>query len=186
MLHWQVFRIVRVPPLNIFGGSSRPIRSQDSVLSTNQRPRFQQNFRLQPNLSPSNAQPLCHCKVTVSISAKYSASAKFEPTQCTATVPLQRHCVYFGKIFGFSKIWTHPMHCHCATAKSLCQWRSTWTKSPSIDIKICQWTANSSMPCHLIHSCVTSTTGITIRIICHPVFIVQLKFMGPLLGHLPL
>ena len=34
-----------------------------------------------------------HCKDTVSISAKYSASAKFEPTQCTATVPLQSHCV---------------------------------------------------------------------------------------------
>ena len=67
MLHWQVFRIVRVPPLNIFGGSSRPIRSQDSELSTNQRPRFQQNFRLQQNLSPPNALPLCHCKVTVSL-----------------------------------------------------------------------------------------------------------------------
>ena len=67
MLHWQVFRIVRVPPLNIFRGSSLPIRSQDSELSTNQRPRFQQNFRLQQNLSPPNALPLCHCKVTVSL-----------------------------------------------------------------------------------------------------------------------
>ena len=57
------------------------------VLSTNQKPGFRA-------LDQSEA----------SISAKFSASAKFEPTQCTATVPLQRHCVYFGKIFGFSKI----------------------------------------------------------------------------------
>ena len=67
MLHWQVFRIVRVPPLNIFGGSSRPIRSQDSELSTNQRPRFRQNIWHQTNLRPPNALPLCHCKVTVSL-----------------------------------------------------------------------------------------------------------------------
>ena len=66
-IHWQRFRIVRVPPLNIFGESSRPIRSQDSELSTNQRPRFQQNIWHQPNLSPPNALPLCHCKVTVSL-----------------------------------------------------------------------------------------------------------------------
>ena len=67
MIHWQVFRIVRVPPLNIFGEPSRPIRSQDSELSTNQRPRFQQNIRLQPNLNQPSALPLCHCKVTVSL-----------------------------------------------------------------------------------------------------------------------
>ena len=57
------------------------------VLSTNQKPGFRA-------LDQSEA----------SISAKFSASAKFEPTQCTATVPLQSHCVYFGKIFGFSQI----------------------------------------------------------------------------------
>ena len=41
--------------------------SQHSELSTNQRPRFQQNIRHQPSLNPSNALPLCHCKVTVSL-----------------------------------------------------------------------------------------------------------------------
>ena len=46
------------------------------VLSTNQKPGFRA-------LDQSEA----------SISAKYSASAKFESTQCTATVPLQSHCV---------------------------------------------------------------------------------------------
>ena len=57
------------------------------VLSTNQKPGFRA-------LDQSEA----------SISAKFSASAKFEPTQCTATVPLQSHCVSFCKIFGFSQI----------------------------------------------------------------------------------
>ena len=67
LLQWHTLRIVRVPPLNIFKGSSGPIRSQYSELSTNQRPRFQQNIRHQPSLNPSNALPLCHCKVTVSL-----------------------------------------------------------------------------------------------------------------------
>ena len=162
MLHWQVFRIVRVPPLNIFGGSSRPIRSQDSELSTNQRPRFQPNFRLQPNLSPPNALPLCHCKVTVSISAKYSASAKFEPTQCTATVPLQSHCVT-----------EDPLEPNLVP----------------MDIQIGQWTANSPMPCHLNHSCVTPTTRMPLkeRVISRdPVSIVQLHLWMRLIGRFPI
>ena len=45
-------------------------------LSTNEKPGFRA-------LDQSDA----------TISAKYSASAKFESTQCTATVPLQSHCV---------------------------------------------------------------------------------------------
>ena len=40
------FWTVRVPPLNIFGGGSRPMRSLGSGLSTNHRPRFQTIFCL--------------------------------------------------------------------------------------------------------------------------------------------
>ena len=118
-----------------------------------------------------------------------------EMNQCSANeVPMECHsellfysgtCLYRG-IWPSKTIWDEPMQCHCATAKSLCHWITTWTKFPPMDVKNSQWIVNSPMPCHLNHSCVTSTTGITIRIICHPVFIVQLKFMGPLLGHLPL
>ena len=52
------FRIVRVPPLNIFGESSRPIGSQDSELSTNERPRFRPDSGLFPNFEPSNPLPI--------------------------------------------------------------------------------------------------------------------------------
>ena len=40
------FWTVRVPPLNIFGGGSRPMRSLDSGLPTNHRPQFQTIFCL--------------------------------------------------------------------------------------------------------------------------------------------
>ena len=54
-------------PFENFLGTSRPMRSQHFELSTNQRPRFQQNIRPQPKLNPSNALPVCHCNVTVSL-----------------------------------------------------------------------------------------------------------------------
>ena len=57
-IDWQRFRIVRVPPLNIFGESSRPIGSQDSELSTNERPRFRPDSGLFPNFEQSNALPI--------------------------------------------------------------------------------------------------------------------------------
>ena len=44
--HWHRFWIVRVTPLKISGGGSRPMRSLDSRLSTNHRPPFQANFIL--------------------------------------------------------------------------------------------------------------------------------------------
>ena len=165
-----------------------PFEHFPEVLSTNQRAGF-----------------LALDQSEASISARFGASVESEPIQsitnsikmdqCRAnSVPMQCHlkllyysgtCLYRGN-WPSKTIWDEPMHCHCATAKSLCHWITTWTKFPPMDVKNSQWIVNSPMPCHLNHSCVTSTTGITIRIICHPVFIVQLKFMGPLLGHLPL
>ena len=46
MKHWHRFSIVRVFPLNISGGGSRPMRILDSRLSTNHRPPFQAHFIL--------------------------------------------------------------------------------------------------------------------------------------------
>ena len=135
MLHWRMFRVVRVPPLKISWGTSRPMRSQHFELSTNQRPRFQQNFRHQPNLRPSNELSLCHCKVTVSLNNHLN---QISPNGCQK----QSMDCQFANAMPLE-----PLLCHCVTV---------------------------------------STTGITIRIIFYPVFIVQLKFMGPLLGHLPL
>ena len=114
------------------------------VLSTNQKPGFRA-------LDQSEA----------SISAKFSASAKFEPTQCTATVPLQSHCVT-----------EDPLEPNLVP----------------MDIQICQWTANSPMPCHLNHSCVTPTTGMPLkeRVISRdPVSIVQLHLGMRLIGRFP-
>ena len=53
-LNWQRFRIIRVPSLKIFWGASRPMRSQYSELSTNEKPRFQSDFFCCPNLEFTN------------------------------------------------------------------------------------------------------------------------------------
>ena len=45
-INWHRFLIVRVSPLKISGGGSRPMRSLDSRLSTNHRPPFQAYFIL--------------------------------------------------------------------------------------------------------------------------------------------
>ena len=57
-INWQRLRIVRVPPMNIFRECSRPMRSLDSELSTNERPRFRPDSGLFPNFEPSNALPI--------------------------------------------------------------------------------------------------------------------------------
>ena len=51
-------------PFENFRRASRPIRSQDSELSTNRRPRFQENSRHQPNFYCVTEVPLNHCCVT--------------------------------------------------------------------------------------------------------------------------
>ena len=111
-LQWQWFKIVRVPPLNIFRRSSRPIRGQDFWLSTNQKPRFQPDFEPPLNLNPSNPLPIqwkwtnavpiqCQCSATwnycftqplASIEA-IGRVKQSEMNQCSATVSLQSHCV---------------------------------------------------------------------------------------------
>ena len=58
-LDWPRFRIIRVPPLGISGGTSRPMRSQHSELSTNQEPRFGQDFWLWPKLESTNPMQMC-------------------------------------------------------------------------------------------------------------------------------
>ena len=126
MLHWQVFRIVRVPPLNIFGGSSRPIRSQDSELSTNQRPRFQQNFRLQPNLSPPNALPLCHCKVTVSLKIHLN---QFSPNGYP-NMPMD---CQFANAMSFEPLLCHSNHWDATQGESHFTGPSLYSTASSLD-----------------------------------------------------
>ena len=62
MLNWIIFRSVRVPPLKIFWGSSRPMGSQHSELSTNEKPRFWPDSRCWPNLESTN--PMLMCQLT--------------------------------------------------------------------------------------------------------------------------
>ena len=56
---WHRFRTVRVPPLNIFGESSRPIRGQDFELSTNQKPRFRPDSHCWTKLKSTNPREMC-------------------------------------------------------------------------------------------------------------------------------
>ena len=58
-LNWHRFMIVRVPPLKISWGTSRPMRSQHFELSTNQKPRFRPDSRCWPNLESTNPTPMC-------------------------------------------------------------------------------------------------------------------------------
>ena len=58
-LDWHRFRIVRVPPLRNFWGTSRPMRSQHFKLSTNQKPWFRPDFRCWSNLRSTNSTPMC-------------------------------------------------------------------------------------------------------------------------------
>ena len=53
-LNWNRIRIIRVSPLKIFWWTSRPMRSQLSELSTNEKPRFQPDFCFLPNLESTN------------------------------------------------------------------------------------------------------------------------------------
>ena len=50
-------KTVSEPPLNIFWGSSRPIRGHDFWLWTNQMPHFQQDFQLPLDVKPGNPPP---------------------------------------------------------------------------------------------------------------------------------
>ena len=63
MLDWHSFRILRVTPLKIFRGSSRPMRSQHSKLSTNEKPRFWPKSQCLQNLESSNLMPICQLTV---------------------------------------------------------------------------------------------------------------------------
>ena len=62
-LDWHMFKIVRVPPLEIFWLTSRPMRSQHFELSTNEKPRFLQDSRCLPDMDSANRMPMC--KLTV-------------------------------------------------------------------------------------------------------------------------
>ena len=80
---WHRFRTVRVPPLNIFRGSSRPIRGQDFGLSANKKPRFRPDSELLTNLKPSNALPLCHWNATLTNEKPMdSITCQFIPMDC--------------------------------------------------------------------------------------------------------
>ena len=63
MFDWYSFRILRVTPLKIFRGSSRPMRSQHSKLSTNEKPRFRPKSQCLQNLESSNLMPICQLTV---------------------------------------------------------------------------------------------------------------------------
>ena len=107
VIHLQVFRIVRVPPLNIFGESSRPIRSQDSMLSTNQRPWFKQNIRHQLNLNPPTVPLQCHCVTQL----------PFDYHLTVTWLPLDFHLTLIWLPLNWQCHWTTtrlPLDCHLA------------------------------------------------------------------------
>ena len=82
-LDWPRFRIIRVPPLGISGGTSRPMRSQHSELSTNQKPWFEPVFWRWPKFESTNPMQMCQSDASL----------------------------YRGKR-PISRIWDEPIKCH--------------------------------------------------------------------------
>ena len=122
------FNIVRVPPLKIFRESSRPIRSQDSELSTNQRPRFWLNFLHQTNLKSSNGQSICQCTAT--------------PSTGVSLLSLYCHSRR-GSLFGtLSPVELHlsatsPLECHSDQFSAT---ETDFSSNHANGLPICQWT----------------------------------------------
>ena len=79
-INWQRLRIIRIPPLNIFRECSRPMRSLDSELSTNERPRFWPDSWHVPNFDPSNAPPIGFFSMAASV--EFHSSANGMPIKC--------------------------------------------------------------------------------------------------------
>ena len=119
-LDWHRLRIVRVPPLKIFWGTSRPMRGQHFKLSTNQKPRFRPDSRCWSNLRSTNPTPMCQLTEN-QVPLEYQLTADWQT-------------LYWH--------WTNngmPIDC---------QWNVKWaTNGMSIDI---QWNANwMPMECKL-------------------------------------
>ena len=76
-LNWHRFMIVRVPPLKIFWGTSRPMRGQHFKLSTNQKPRFRPDSRCWSNLRSTNPTPMCQLTEN-QVSLEYQLTADWQ------------------------------------------------------------------------------------------------------------
>ena len=79
-INWQRLRIVRVPPMNIFRECSRPMRSLDSELSTNERPRFWPDSWRVPNFHPSNAPAIGF--ISMAAQVEFHSPANGTPFTC--------------------------------------------------------------------------------------------------------
>ena len=85
-LDWHRFRIVRVPPLRNFWGTSRPMRSQHFKLSTNQKPRFWPDSRCWSNLESTNLTPMCQLTYNrVALDYQWNAQIAHWLTTCWST-----------------------------------------------------------------------------------------------------
>ena len=83
-LDWHTFRIVRVPPLKIFSGTSRPMRSQHFELSTNQKALFWADFWWWPDIESTN--PMQMCQLTDHrVSLESQLNANVLPIECKLT-----------------------------------------------------------------------------------------------------
>ena len=80
MLDWLRFRVIRVPPLKTFWGTSRPMRNQHFELSTNQKPRFRPDSRCWSKLESTNLTPMCQLTYN-RVALDYKWNAHWLPTK---------------------------------------------------------------------------------------------------------
>ena len=105
-LDWHSLRIKGVSPLKNFRGTSRPMRSQHSELSTNRKARFWPENQCQQNLKSTNPMPICqftyfpiHWKSSF-ISGSFNqplasieASDQLKQSDWTSPVSMQCQCI---------------------------------------------------------------------------------------------
>ena len=141
-LDWRRFRVVRVPPLKTFWGTSRPMRSQHFELSTNQKPGFRPDYRCWSNLESTNLTPMCQLTYN-RMALDYQWNAHWLPTKGRLTtngisidcqwnvnrLPMKCQLNSNGMPIEFQlKANWIPMECHLTTigVSLICQWNVNW------------------------------------------------------------
>ena len=155
-LDWRRFRVLRVPPLKNFWGTSQPMRSQHSELSTNRKARFWPENQCQQNLKSTNPMPICqftyfpiHWKSSFISGSFNQPLASIEASDRLKVSELDE--VPFPDFIQFSV--TLPLQCHSDHCNAT---RSKFMAKYATPLPLCQSSATLSLHCHL-------TTGVSLE-----------------------
>ena len=141
-LNWHRIRIVRVPPLKIFWGTSRPMRGQHFKLSTNQKPPFRPDSRCWSNLWSTNPTPM-HQLTENQVPLEYQLTADWQTLYWHWTnnwMPIDCQWNVNGLQWNVKE-----MSIELKRNVNLIQWNATWQhchKNVNRMSMECQWSVN--------------------------------------------